>query len=334
MNEEPKQSPDPIAKLLKIIDEVQEAMKIRFLVVHRRPDTDAWLCLWLACKFIPKAQGAQIVFVNAGTALPGSENDPAALHFDTGGGEFDQHGKDFPRSSSAQLMAARLGLLEDPVVRAGISPLIELATKVDNAEPINPTSIHFLAEGYSHHFRHLPFDEKMSLIKERMFEHFDILYNQNSHAQELRREAPKHTSWQTLFNGIKIAIIFGHPEYRNAAFEEGADVVLWTQRRGNKGIDVGIQTGRESPVTLENVAAALRRNEAEARKLHLGFNEILNYPGLDPAKVPGWFLHESNRFAACGTRTHHLPAEDRTRLSPQEIQQVLCAALENLSAQA
>jgi hypothetical protein len=144
-----------VSDLEELVDRILEiafnetAPEIKTLVGHRFPDDDVWLCCWMAKRFIPKAAEAQIVFVNAGEALPGSEGDPSVLHFDTGGGDYDQHGRGFERSCSAALLAEKMEILDK---HPGLKPLIEMVTAVDNVEPLPPTSVHYAIEGYPREF--------------------------------------------------------------------------------------------------------------------------------------------------------------------------------------
>jgi len=319
---------------------VDQLTLVKTLVGHRFPDDDVWLCLWMAKKFIPKAAEAQIVFVNAGERLPGSEGDPSVLHFDTGGGEYDQHvEKEFERTCSAAILRDKLeelGLELSYDALASLNPLVEMVTMVDNVEPVEPTSLHFLIEGYPRNpnYQNLNGTIDWGRVQERVFEDFDIIYGQELQRIRSREGLGRVVKWATLGNGLKVAMLFGHPEYRDAAFDAGAAVVVWTQPRG-KNFYAGIPASRLYPqLYLDETVASIRLEEAKRRGINVA-GENLAYTGAK-GLVPGWFLHQSRKFAACGTRTHKLTPEEFTKLTPGEIarqvQQVLSAIPRNVVA--
>lgn len=290
------------------------APEINTLVGHRFPDDDAWLSLWMAKKFIPKAKDAQIVFVNAGEILPGSEGNPSVLHFDTGKGSFDQHGKGLKKSCSAVLLAEHLGITDDP----GLKPLLELATAVDNINPLPATSIHYAIEGYPRHFLDGNRHPDWKKTQERVFELFDIVYNQETCRAESRKTLKEYCEWTSLPNGLKVASILWHPECREAAFEQGAAVVIWTEPRGKKHFYTGMQVNRKYPhLMLDNAAALLRAQEAQARHIILN-HEDLHYVGRE-GLITVWYLHDSKRLVINGSRTWRPDEDDYTKLVPRQI---------------
>ena len=301
-----------VDRLFGLIEEAT-APEIKTLVIHRRPDVDAWLCLWIARKFIPKTADAEVVFTNAGTSVADS-SDPSVLHFDTGGGEFDQHEKRLQRSCSAVLLAKGFGLLEDP----GLEPLLEMATKVDNVEPLDPTSIHYVIEGYPSKFQK-DGNVDWDTIQSRVFEAFDILYSRHTRIAQSREDLNKYVRWATLQNGLRVATLLWHPECRDAAYEQGAAVVVWTISQGKNRFYVGVQKSRNYPhLHLVKVADALRREEARSRGVNVE-NQNLGYFGLKGDIVPGWFFHDSANLILCGGRSHKLKPEEYTRLTPNKI---------------
>lgn len=307
----------------------QMAPDIRKLVVHQWPDTDAWLCLWIAKKFVPKTAEAEIVFVRSGENLPGSDGDPSVLHFDTGGGQYDQHGKDLGRTSSAMLLAQGLGIQGDPGLRA----LLELSVKVDNVEELSPTEIHYVIEGLPRLLGSKEQDEEgrkrwqpdWSVVQKTVFDMFDIIYGQETGRQESRDMLEEFAGFFTLPNKLRYTELLWHPGLREAAFERGADVILWTQRKKD-GFWVGVQVSRRSGALLLDVAANLRKAEAAKRGIALEG---------DPARVgqegTNWFLHHSLRFVACGTNTHPVTGDELTKLSWQEISRIVGTTLESVS---
>jgi hypothetical protein len=289
------------------------APEIENVVLHRFPDDDCWLCYYTACRNVPKIANAKLHFVNAGERLPGHENDPATLHFDTGGGSTDQHGKGFRRTCSAALLARELGVSKDP----GLKLLIELVTAVDNIEPLSLGSIHFIIEGYPRKFKNPDGTIDWQTVQQRVFELFDIVYEQETGRAKARENFPKYAEWTTLPNGIKIVSILWHPECREVAFKAGAYVVVWTVSRGKNHFYAGIQSNRKYPLYLDNVAAALRDQEAKVRNVDVRGKD-LHYQGKQEP-ITSWFLHDSNKFVACGTRGWKPTEEEYTRLAPRQI---------------
>ncbi len=310
--------------------------EIKTLVGHRFPDDDVWLCYWIARRWIPKADKADIVFVNAGETLPGSEGDPTVLHFDTGRGKYDQHNKSLKGTCSAALLAKELGL-NDP----GLKPLIDMVTAVDNVEPLSPISLHYAIEGYPRRFKNPDGTIDWKKVQERVFELFEIMYGQETSRAEARAKLPTNSRWRTLPNGLRVAWLLWHPGLRDAAFEKsgkegtpnrdkGASVVVWTQPQKKKGLYVGVQRNRDYPeLRLDKVVAAIRASEAHARNISAeggGLDCVDKWEGL-----PGWFLHDSLALILSGSPKWELKPEEFTKLSPSRIVDIVCNALGKIS---
>lgn len=290
-----------VDRLVKLLLE-ETATQIKKLVVHRSPDDDCWLCLYMALKFIKKTANAEIVFVNSGQTLPDSGNDPSILHLDTGGGENDQHNKGFYYTSSAQLLADKLELSDDP----GLKPLLANATMVDNIAPLPSTNIHFIIEGYPQMFKREDRTVDWQKVRERVFELFDIIYNLETRKALSRKSLEEHGEWTTLANGLKVALLIWHPECREAAFEKGAAVVIWTTKRGENHFYTGVQVNRNYPLYLDNTWKALQNTEALARRVPV-------------EKVRCWYLHDSLKLILNGSRTYKPTEEEYTKLVPRQI---------------
>lgn len=300
----------------------QAAPMVHTLVGHKFPDDDVWLSCWIARKFVPKAANANIVFVRAGEVLPESEGDPSVLHFDTGRGEFDQHGK--TNEPSACLLAKHLNLLEDP----GLIPLLELAEAVDNVKPLPPTSIHYIVEGYPRMFWENGKGTNWELVQQRVFELFDIVYNQEVLRATSKVNLKRFARWLPLQNGIKLVLLPDHPELREAAYEQGATVVVWTQpQKGPRKFYVGIQCHRDTTVRLTEVAASLRWEECRVRKIDVR-NRNLRHLEQDPT----WYLHPSLNLILSGSRSHPLTNEEFTKLPPGQIFGIVRYALSKIPA--
>ena len=300
MKTDTKQTTDLIDLIVKLtLDEASP--EVKKLVTHKWPDDDAWLCVFMGKKFVPKMAAASLVFVNAGETLPGSEDDPSVRHFDTGKGPNDQHGKGLKRNCSAALVAKELGVIDDP----GLKPLLEMATAVDNIEVLAPDSLHFLIKGWPRIF--LDGDRPdWQKVQERVFEAFEIIYDQANQKALNKLNLGKFAEHTTLRNGLKITSVLWHPELRDPAFEEGADVVIWTKRKGSRGFYTGIPVNRDTPLYLDKVLLALNETEARVR-------------GVSTLNKDIWYLHDSKKLILNGSRTHELVEDEFTRLFPRQI---------------
>ena len=299
--------------ILKLVLD-QTAPEIKTLVGHRFPDDDVWLCCWMSKKFIPKAADAEIVFVNAGESLPGSEGNPSVLHFDTGGGEYDHHGRRFQSSSSAAILAKKLELLGD----AGLKPLLEMVEAVDNVKPLPFTNLHYLIEGYRLEFRNTDGTIDWQKVQERVFKDFNIIYGQETNRDKSRKQLKDYAEWTTLPNGLIIASILWHPGLREAAFDAGAAVVIWTISLCKKRFYTGIQVNRNySNLHLTNVAATLRLAEARMRGIDVRNESLLSLGRGGP--ITSWFLHYGSALILNGSRTWKPTEDELTRLSPRQI---------------
>ena len=298
----PSKTTDELVDLILRISFESTMPEVKTLVGHRWPDDDTWLCLWMAKKFIQKAKNANVAFVNAGEIFPGSENDAAILHFDTGKGEYDQHEKKLGETCSAQLLTDGFLLTDDP----GLKPLLAMVTAVDNIKSFPPTAMHFIIEGYPRHKACKKPDGSpdWQKVQERVFELFDIVYGQETQRVQGQKDLENYTEWTILPNGIKIASLLWHPELRQAAFDKRAAVVVWTIFRYKNGFYTGIQVNRDYPIYLDNVIAALRSQETKVRN------------GGDTTV---WYLHDSRKLILNGSHTRKLLPEEYTKLAPRQI---------------
>lgn len=296
------------------------------LVTHQRPDTDAWCCLWAANKFIvPEDASRRICFISAGDEL--DDSDAAGheiLYMDVGGGDCDQHGKRLVRGSSFQLLVERYNLNQDGV----LDTLLELTRATDSVERIDPTSIHYIIKGLPHILREGTVID-WSTIEAQVFLMLDILYGREQQRRAAALEFKKSGVMRTLSNGLKFATLFFHPELREAAYEAGAHVVMWTNGRSKNHIEVGIQVGRDAVrVSLVGVARAIRSAEAKARgldvsKVNLGADGTLE-------EIPTWFLHDSHNLILAGSRAKRLHGDEYTKLRAQDIVTSIQSALSRL----
>lgn len=326
---EKEQKVDELVDQLLELLEHPDAPKIEKLVTHKFPDDDSLLCLWMAKKFIPRTSKAEIVFVNAGESLPDSAEDPAILHFDTGNTEFDHHSNGNYQTCSAALLAEKLGKQDDP----GIAPLFEMATAVDNVQAIPYTSIHFIIEGLPRECKKTDNSVDWTTVIQEVFRMFNIVYGQAVSRAKAIESYKEHAQRTSLANGIKACFLPGIPQSRNAAFEDGAHVVIWTQHRKDPEdksqmlLYVGIQINRRYPnLLLDYVAAALRLVETTKRKIAV--KGRLDYTG----EGNSWFLHPSKRLILHGSRTSVPAKEIRTLLTPTEIPGIVYNVLRKIPA--
>lgn len=301
------------------------------LVTHERPDTDAYLCLWAAARFVVKTDNFVVAFVRAGEQLtPEDMEGHRVLHMDTGLGELDQHGKRLGRTSSFELFCKAHGLMEDDA----LEPLIELSRATDNVEEINRTSVHYVFKGLAHHYTDRQTKETdWDGVVTAAFGILDIFYGQAQSRLISVEDFKRLGRMEALDNGLKVAQIFHQPRLREAAFQAGADVVVWTVdlKRGDfKGkFYVGIQTNRNSPVTLKSVMSGLRIAEAARRGLKPEQTQGHDFGAVGKKDLFGsWYLHDSEKLIVCGSNAHPLEyLTEFTRLNPGEILKIVCDRL-------
>jgi hypothetical protein len=299
------------------------------LVTHQRPDTDAWACLWVAARFIAKDVEYSIHFVPAGDRLPPEEEEGyRVIYMDTGKGHFDQHEKELARTSSCKLLCEGRLLYNDPALK----PIIELTVATDNVEAVDRTSVHYVLKGLAYHYKDPETKEiDWSAAQVAAFVIFDILYSQAVDRERNRSLYEANKEGRTLANGIKIANLWHRPGTRDAAFEDGCDVVAYFVKRRH-GIYPIIQVNRNSKVLLDRVIFGLRTAEAKKRGVPTKGHDLWAI-GSNPA-FGAWFYHDSRRMIACGTNGHELTDKSEfTQLSVREIMNVIYNELTSLPAQ-
>jgi hypothetical protein len=300
------------------------------LVTHQYPDTDAWACVWAAARFIvPPESDFSINFVSAGSLLTPEESEGFnVLYMDTGLGDCDQHGRELVRASSFQLVVGKYCLERYP----GLAPILELTRATDNVERIDPTSVHYYFKGLPYFLRNSATREiNWQWVYERVFEVFDVIYSQEVQRLEAQAKFRLLGKNNRLRNGIRVSTLLWMPNLREAAYESGSDVVLWTESRGKKNYNVGVQVNRDSSVTLVGVVRALRLAEAEKRGITLSPDEA-EMIGVHP-QIPGWFLHDSKKLVLCGSRSSRLGPDEFTQLRHFELQPLILNVLDLLPKQ-
>ena len=300
----------------ELLKKLQEANQIEELEFHKRPDDDCFLSNYIIAKKYSELRKAKIILTNAGRKSS-EESNPSRVSMDIGGGPYDHHVKGFGRKTSADLVAERLGLLNDP----GLQPLLAMVRKVDNAEKLFEDSIHFVIEGLPRKY-HKNGDVDWTQVRDKTFELFDSVYDQTVLKAQSARDLKEYAIWVSLSNRIKICKILWHPELRDAAFDAGASVVFWTKARGKNTFWANLSTNRElSNFRLNRVSEELKKAEAKKRGISTDGLNLL-FPGQTPP-IPGWYLGNNGRFLMCGSRTNPISNEECTKLTPSEIEGII-----------
>jgi len=169
---------------------------------------------------------------------------------------------------------------------------------------------------------------------------FDILYNREKGRLKSESDFDRFGKLIKLPNGIMVGDVGFRPRLRDAAFARGADVVVWMNPAGEKKFHPGIQVHRKHmhqdkpALTLWSVLEDLRRAEGKARSVDV---RRLSLRDMQPLCVNGvkvlgaWFGHDSGGLVACGTKTHVPTDDERTRLSPGRILNIVTERLGLLS---
>lgn len=289
-------------------------------VTHLQPDTDALLCIWAAQRFIAKPEDERdFAFVASGENLPAEEAEGyTVLTMDTGRGELDQHEKNLERSSSFVLLCEKYGLVNDYAMQ----PLIELSRATDNVEKVDFTSIHFVLKGLWYYYRDPKSKEvDWSAVVNSAFTILDVLYNQASSREAAHKMFEKVGKVEDLPSGNKISVLMGQPRLRDAAFEAGAQIVLFThmvdKKNGTFGVCIQVNK-RRFKANLAPLMTGLRALEASKRGVAIDGRTDLGSTGAMP-EFGGWYFHDSGNLILCGSRTHQLQEGEHTKLSVDEL---------------
>ncbi len=285
--------------------------------IHEAPDTDSLLCLYLAETYLPQSRGAEVVLLKKGTVV--SNPAPDELFFDVGGGRFDHHnnglrGRD---TCAAMLLAEALGLENSPEMKA----LLQLALDADQANEIPVTSIHYQVTALVRKYKDAqPGTSEWQTLIERVFEMFENVRSHEAYMARKRAEfANPRNSIKKMVGDLRVCILFNRTDLRNPAFEDGADVVIWTTKNG-ESLVAGVQIGRESRdrVKLHMVAAELRRAEAGIRGININGHNLTYKGKMTPC--PTWYLDDSLMFVL-GRRESETTTDtdDFTKLTPWDI---------------
>ncbi len=305
------------------------------IVTHQYPDTDAWLCAWFIYMHHQKhgVKEFKVLFVNAGEGLPKDEWRELknagwwVETADTGRGKHDQHGKELGRTSSFEMLVRNYRY---PTDTGALKAFVDLANKSDSIEEMEATSLHYILKGLPNFFKSPEGNQEVSWgeVKDMAFAMFDIIYSlELRKAQGAKRFAEGGYEIESLTSGIRLCPL-RTPKVRDAAYQQGADVVVWRADQQGGGFHVGAQVNRNSRVTLERVAGAIRKAECEKRGVPIPEGDLTVIERM--VAVPGgWYLHDSRKLMLCGSRSHTLAPEELTQLSWDEV---VATVREGLSA--
>jgi len=280
------------------------------VVGHVTPDTDVWLCAWLIRNHYTEAT-MSIALVPSGNRLEKYAPEwktHRVFHVDTGGGWFDQKGKELKGSSSFALVAQELGYENDPAVQK----LLPMINAVDNAKQIDPTSIHYLVTALQYKFR-TGSKTDWNMVQEYAFLVFDTMAEKWRADARTAKKFDAEATVETLPNGMTFCALLNKPGLRHAAFASGVDVVAWIAPVPG-GFHPAVQTNSESEkdIDLTGVVVKLREDEAEVRHVRTDGLKLDSFQAV--IGLAGWFLHDSLRLILCGSKTHPLEEEELTRL--------------------
>lgn len=278
---------------------------IEKIILYSGADFDALFASWLFVRNVAFAKYAKFDFVKIGETWKNeaADSDPAVVHIDTGGGRFDHHGG--KNKSATRIMVSELGLEEDPALKK-LLLLIEAYENADKMEFYAPSQ---LITGWYYLYRTNP-----KLVLERAFEVFDILYGQEKQRVEIEAKSGQ-VDWRDC-QGKKVAVLDEIAQLRDWCFDNGADVVVW--KNTNNGVPYfGIQVSRKLDFSLRKVVAALRKAEAGARSVDLGETDLEMIEELE--KLPGWYLHHSEKLILCGSRKKPLKKHEVSLLSFDKV---------------
>jgi hypothetical protein len=337
------------------------------LLGHEYPDTDSILSKWTVITFVLgrlfKDVEYKIVLASAGAIDPETTAELQAdgynvIPVDIGRSIFDQHGRGMRYGSSMELIVDYFGLWNE----TGIKELVRLARRADNIDPnIDETSIHYALSSLRYEYRTEAGELDPVAFLEAAFKILNGYYGRwrgLTNSRALWRKVDGVRMIKKLPNGFKIAQLGYYPQLREEAFNAGADMAIFFDRKSfqvkvegqdmdpERAHTIGIGLHRkyrfDRYVSLHELVAALRLKEAQAREtdttsMDLTQGEII--PGCG-----GWFLLgtgldeegdeariNSGNFICCGSRKHPLTKpEEISWLYPEDIYQTAADVMSRL----
>ena len=322
------------------------AKKPTLKVVFDHLDLDTLLCLWALIFKMSKRYNVVPILVDSGERLRPEETEVCdVVYVDMGGGPCDHHGKGLVNTSSFVLVAEQFGFVSDP----GMSVLLDLSRRVDNAQEVGWDSIAFAVTNTLHNpwFRHVDSDElDVTKILEFVSILFDGVYKQTFARHKAKKDYDKGGVTRVVLENGVVVVLIPKPSLRDEAFRRGADVAMWYSHipgdpSGAFTVQIAVNRANKT-IDLTAVAEMLRKCEIRSRRFGEGLGDaaldriIEQFVGLDMVEthpqVPGWYLHDSLRLILCGSKKHPLKEGDTTTMPLAHIFAVLCHQL-SLSGQ-
>jgi hypothetical protein len=297
--------------------------KFSMILGHVQPDFDWLLCYFILWTYVLQVKKAQVLLVPKGYKGDSTEDQ---LVFDVGGGRFDHHGKIGGRETcSAIMLAEALGLQNSPEMK----PLLELALDVDQANKLPVTSIALQVNKLGRKYNHpAPGTPEWNEYIERVFEIFENIRSHEENRSRKRAQfADPRNSYRQQVGDLRVVILLNRTDLRDAAFESGADVIIWTNNKGEYPT-AGVQVNRDSrdKVKLGMVADSLRRAEARARGIDVRGQNLTHNGKLPPD--PAWYLDDGGHMILSRCEKGQPTPEDQSSiLKPWDI---VDAAVEGL----
>ncbi|MFV9504294.1 MAG: hypothetical protein AB4911_06990 [Oscillochloridaceae bacterium umkhey_bin13] len=240
------------------------------IVGHLAPDLDCLVAIWILVRF-GKTNEAQLEFVAAGRTWQDApaDADPAIIHVDTGGGQYDHHHIADPTLSAAELVRRAIAPGDE-----ALSRLVEQVTRIDHADTTGGRQAVFfnitdLIAGYNALYPNRPHH-----VAQAMLPNLDAWYEHEQRQLRLERAFLRRMEFQTRW-GLGIAMASDDGGSSRLAYSHGAVLYAYRDRRGY----MGIAAQSRSTVDLEPVFHDLKRLDAHA----------------------DWYLHPNHRLLLCGT---------------------------------
>jgi len=214
----------------------------------------------------------------------------------------------------------------------GLEAILEMTRATDNVEKISFTSVHYVLKGLQFFYRDPKTKETdWPACIDAASTMLTILYDQAKARHLSAEDFARMSKIETLRNGLKLANLGSQARLREAAYDAGADIVLWTMppdRKNPNKFHVGIQVHRDSAVKLVSLVGELRRAEGRQRNVEAKGQDVQAVGG-NPL-FGGWFLHDSFKLILCGSHSHPLEPHEFTLLSRNQIVTIVTERLSTL----
>lgn len=304
---------------------------MKTIVTHVSPDLDAIASAWLLLRYAPKFENAQVVFVNTGNPDRAVLAQADAV-VDTGGAYnpynywYDHHQMENPNETCAAMLVWRDLMYMHSINPytpnvAHLEPLVQLIhagdTGLPEADESRKNGIHAMVSEMKYQqfedaviFRlgcvlldfiagHLssgiPFDAILRDVNAGWGDLF--LKPAQLRAEELKRTGIAPYVAYMSFDGAFVALRDAPQGATQLAFEQGAQLVLWSNYAENA---IGINRARGVEVHVGDLIDTLQLSAIEAESAIVA-NELAS-----------WYRHGSGFY--CGRGSAKAPREDRIPL--------------------